>query len=154
VKCAVYEIIEDGKPVYVGAAVNPARRLRYHKAKGKVAPEAAVRVVRWFASRRAALSFEAKHIFRTRPPRNGHHNCRAACGRVRMPTEQAFRIWHKNKRRPAEQVLELMPGWTYGMARYHFGVRGRPYEGVHAHMKDKCEGFTTARAYKLFGKRL
>jgi hypothetical protein len=137
VKCAVYEIVEDGMVVYVGAASNPARRLAFHKWKGKCAKHATVRVVQWFSSRREATDFEAQHIFRTQPPRNGSHNCRAAVGRARMSNERAAKIWHGNKRLSPTAVLQKMPGWTYGMARYHFGARGMPFAGVHAHVRSK-----------------
>jgi hypothetical protein len=134
---AVYEILEAGVLVYVGTARDPDRRLYYHKSRGKAARHATVRVVQWFDHAGDALDFEAKHIFEAKPPRNGHHNCRGACGRSRMPTEAAFKIWHGSQWQTAGEVLKMMPGWTNGMARYHFGLRGHPYGNVSATVRTK-----------------
>jgi len=120
---AVYELIVNGVPVYIGCTANPERRRYAHMAHRPLEGWPSINVLTRHRTRTAALRAEAKLIKDRQPPLNLQHTGRKRSGR--MPEETARKIWHSSKRKTNAQLLALMPGWTIWTARARLGQRKR-----------------------------
>jgi len=67
---AVYEILDGDQVIYVGSGVNPSVRFADHRAKGKLPDGAALRIVRWYDTRKEARQAETKSIAEKSPRLN------------------------------------------------------------------------------------
>jgi predicted GIY-YIG superfamily endonuclease len=117
-RCCVYDVMHNGKLIYVGMSKTPDKRLSWHKSRGNVPRDAVVRVVAWYDSRRDALYAEAVRIAEKKPPLNEKW-CRTRSPDA-MPIEKAFKLWTSSKL-TTKQKLARMRGWTLSMARQRFG---------------------------------
>lgn len=123
----VYRIDDGGRLLYIGMSKDVANRFRNHKSCKKLSPTATISVMASFDRWRDAWKLEAKFISEMNPPLNSAFKCRKALGRTTMDTKTARKVWRSAPSSMFNyEVLEKMPGWTIGMAMYHFGARSLP----------------------------
>ena len=67
---ALYELLDDGRIVYVGVTVEPKNRLAAHKATKPNGSVLTMRVLRWFGCRKQAEFAERKRIKELEPELN------------------------------------------------------------------------------------
>lgn len=69
-RCAVYDLLLDGKLYYVGTSGNPEKRFETHKYAGLMPRRITLRVVKWYDTKREALDAERRRIKQMNPPAN------------------------------------------------------------------------------------
>lgn len=66
----MYELLLDGKVVYVGITVQPDQRLKEHQADKPNGADLTMRIVRWFECRKEAEHAERNRIKQLEPELN------------------------------------------------------------------------------------
>lgn len=109
----LYDLVEEGKTVYVGLSCRPRRRFIEHAKKypGAIGVE-----VQWHGDQGVGRAAEEFRIQKLRPRGNTTFNV--------MSKERARKIWCSHLRTWTNaDAVERMPGWSVDMARSHFGPR-------------------------------
>lgn len=107
-KCAVYDLLLDGKLYYVGASGNPEKRFETHKYAGLMPRRITLRVVAWYDTKREALAAERRRIKRMKPPAN-----------ETTDDDKRYRKLHDELSRSREKWAEIWSGIYASILQAH-----------------------------------